>query len=168
MDDNLPVSDTTAKAQRQQSTSNLAVDQPVTASQRPTVKKQDYQAQRVSGLKEQKEAFGPPFAEGVKIVEKKEFEPSEEVAEWMEKVEGKEIELPQPVKDEYGQILIEAARVTKPKIVLPLTKKRAKKGLHHKVADSIRWLTEWCLRLLKMFPERVVYKKVPKKAVKAV
>lgn len=163
MDNNLPVDDATAKAQKQQRTPNLAADQAVTASQQPTTKKQDYQVQQPSGLKEQKEALGPPLAEGVKIVEKKEFEPSEEVAEWMEKVEGKEIELPQPVKDEYGQILVRAARITKPKIVMPISKKKMKKGLHYKVADSIRWLAEWCLRLIKMFPERIVYKKVSAK-----
>ena len=142
----------------------LAQDQPTgsqqVTSQKPTQK--SYQVQQPSGLKEQKEAFGAPFAEGVKIVEKKEFEPSEELAGWMEKVEGEEITLPQPIRDEYGQILVRAATITKPKIILPLTKKKVKKGLHHKVAESLRWLAEWCLRLLKMFPERVVYKKIAK------
>lgn len=154
MDNNLPVDEAVGQKAQDQ-----PVDSQQVAPQQPKDKKKTYQVQQAPSLKEQKEAFGPPFAEGVKIVEKKEFEPSEEVAEWMEKVEGKEIELPQPVKDEYGQILIEAARITKPKIVLPLTKKKVKKGLHHKVADSIRWLAEWCLRLLKMFPERASYKK---------
>lgn len=157
MDDRLPINNTTAKtqtatakAQNQQSAQKLTADD----------KKQTYQVQQASGLKEQKEAFPAGFTEGIKVVEKKEFEPSKEVASWMEKVEGEEIELPQPIEDQYGQILLEAARTSKPKIVLPISKKKVKKGLHHKVADSIRWLAEWCLRLLKMFPERVVYKKI--------
>lgn len=165
MDTNLPTDDVSQTSQGQTNTQKITTNKrgqdQDTTSQLP--KKMSYQVQQPSGLKEQKEAFGAPFAEGIKIVEKKEFEPSEELAGWMEKVEGEEITLPQPIRDEYGQILVRAATITKPKIVLPLTKKKVKKGLHHKVADSLRWLAEWCLRLLKMFPERVVYKKAAMK-----
>jgi hypothetical protein len=33
------------------------------------------------------------------------------------------------------------------------------KGLKHKVVDSLRWLAEWCLRLIKMFGSKVAYKR---------
>ena len=69
-----------------------------------------------------------------------------------------EITLPKPVKDEYGQILVESAMPAKPKIILPLSKNQTQQAIHVKVVESIRWLAEWCLRLIKMFPRRTVYK----------
>ena len=118
----------------------------------------------VSVGKEQKEAFGASISKEAQpgaAVETKEFEASSEVKDWMEKIEaGEEITFPGPVTDDYGQILMDAAKITKPKIDLPLDKPGIQKGLHHKVVDSVRWLAEWCLRLIKMVPKRVVYKKI--------
>ena len=108
---------------------------------------------------EQKEVIGSFFKEGEpRIIEKKEFEPSSEVKPWVAKVKSaEEITLPQPIKDEYGQILIEAAQPVKPRIVLPLAKPKIKRALQKKIVESVRWLAEWCLRLIKMFPKRVTY-----------
>lgn len=110
--------------------------------------------------KEQKEILGSLFKEGEpRVIEKKEFEPAPEVKKWVSKVkEAEEITLPKPIKDEYGQILIKAAAPVKPRVVLPLTKPKIKKALQKKIVESIRWLAEWCLRLIKMFPKRVSYK----------
>ncbi len=112
------------------------------------------------GMAKEREAGGTFFKEQAPvIVEKKEFEPPPEVEGWMEKLEkGEEITLPGPVKDQYGQILMEASQVVKAKIVLPLEKEKIEEGLKEKVSDSIRWLSEWCLRVVKMFPSRVSYK----------
>jgi len=68
-----------------------------------------------------------------------------------------EVVLPQPVRDDYGQILVKAARATKPNIKLPLNKPKIQRGLKQKVVNSIAWLATWCLRLIKMFPQRVRY-----------
>lgn len=114
----------------------------------------------VSGPKEQKE-LGPITAEPEKItlIEHKEPEPGDEVKDWMQKVEeGESVQLPQAVIDDFGQVLVEAAVKQKPKIVLPLDEENVKKGLHHKAADSIKWLAEWCLRVMKMASGRVFYK----------
>lgn len=44
-------------------------------------------------------------------------------------------------------------------VILPLTEEEVEEGLHHKVSDSIRWLAEWCLRLIKIAHGRVRYAK---------
>lgn len=93
-----------------------------------------------------------------RVIEKKDFKAPPEVKEWIKEVKtAEEITLPQPVKDEYGQILVKAAAPVRPKIVLPLSQPKVKQGLHKKVAESVRWLAEWCLRIIKMFPKRVSY-----------
>lgn len=109
--------------------------------------------------KEQRGLTGLSFKEGEpRVIEKKDFEPAAEVKEWVSEVkEAEEITLPQPIKDEYGQILMEAATPVKPRIVLPLSRPKTQQALHKKIIESIRWLAEWCLRLLKMFPKRVDY-----------
>lgn len=110
--------------------------------------------------KEQKEALPKVEPEKVVITEIKEPEPSKEVEGWMEKLEkGEEVQLPQPVTDDYGQILVQSAAPQKPKIILPLDSTELVSGLRKKVVNSIRWLAEWCLRVLKIWPERVEYKK---------
>jgi len=110
-------------------------------------------------IKENRGLAGSLFKEGEpRVIEKKDFEPTAEVKEWVSEVkEAEEITLPQPIKDEYGQILMEAATPVKPRIVLPLSQPKTQQALHKKIIESIRWLAEWCLRLLKMFPKRVDY-----------
>lgn len=109
--------------------------------------------------KKEKELTGSLFKEAEpKVIEKKEFEAPAEVKEWVKEIKGaEEITLPQPIKDEYGQLLVEAAAPIKPKIVLPLTKPKIQQALKKKIIESIRWLAEWCLRLIKMFPKRINY-----------
>jgi len=110
---------------------------------------------------EQKETAGMFYKEAEpKAVEKKEGEIEPEVKEWVTEVKKEEaIELPVPLEDEYGQVLMESVRPIQPRIVLPLDDQGIKLGLKKKVTNSIRWLVTWCLRLIKMFPERVSYKK---------
>ncbi len=69
------------------------------------------------------------------------------------------ITLPKPVEDEYGEILLQATHIPRPNIVLPVTNDIIKKGLHHRIRDSIRWLAEWCQRTILLYPGRVFFPK---------
>jgi hypothetical protein len=88
-----------------------------------------------------------------------EFEPPKEIANWLERVEKGDIYLAKPViDDQTGQTLVTAPSARKPKIVLPLGKEELVWGLKQKVNQAIKWLSEWCLRLIKMNPERIEFK----------
>ncbi len=115
---------------------------------------------QVSSGGESKEALKRKPGEKVPVVEVREPEVAKEVEGWVEKLEkGEDTQLPKPVVDDYGQVLVQAAVTQKPKIVLPLDVNQVTSGLGQKVGNSIRWLAEWCVRLLKMWPGRVRYKK---------
>ena len=45
----------------------------------------------------------------------------------------------------------------RPNIVLPLNKKEIEDGEKHKVSDSIKWLSTWCIYMIKKYPGRVFY-----------
>jgi len=103
----------------------------------------------------------PLIPEKVTFSEIKEPEPSKEVRGWVEKAEkGQSITLPTPITDDYGQILMQSSGLVKPKIILPMDYEEVEAGLKQKVVASVRWLAMWCLRLLKIGPDRVAYKKV--------
>lgn len=88
-----------------------------------------------------------------------EIEPSKEVAGWLERVEKGDVYLAKPViDDQTGQPLVTAPSAKQPKIVLPLDKEELILGLKQKVSEAVRWLAEWCLRLIKMQPERITFK----------
>lgn len=79
-----------------------------------------------------------------------EVEKSLETEGYIEKIE-KEIELVKPVVDDYTkQVLLASVAPQNPKVKLPLDDEGIKKGLHHKVWESFRWLAEWCWRQVKM------------------
>ena len=79
---------------------------------------------------------------------------------WLEKVEKGDIYLAKPViDDQTGQTLVSAPSAKKPKIVLPLTRQQVVSGLKQKTSSAIRWLAEWCLRLIKIRPKEVALKK---------
>ena len=85
-----------------------------------------------------------------------------EVEGWLEKVEKEDSQLQQPVTDpsSAGQVLLDNAQQQSGfKAILPLTKDEVDKGLQHKVLDSVRWLAEWCIRMIKMFGNRVAYRR---------
>ena len=84
-----------------------------------------------------------------------------EVEGWLEKLEKEQTQLTQPVTDDKGQVILDdsAKQQFGFKVVLPLTKEEVEKGLHHKVIDSIRWLAEWCIRMIKMFGNKVAYRR---------
>jgi len=95
-----------------------------------------------------------------RVVEKREFVVPQEVKNWVKVEKKEEITLPQPIKDEYGQILMKSAQPDPAKIFLPLTQDQTKLALKKKITESVRWLAEWCLRILKMFPKRASYKQI--------
>ena len=100
--------------------------------------------------KEQVEAPVRSEPENVPIREIKEPQPDKEVENWMEKLEkGEDINLPQPVTDDFGQTLVQPVVTQKPKIVLPMTEEEINIGLAKKIVNSIRWMAEWCLRIFK-------------------
>jgi len=85
-----------------------------------------------------------------------------EVEGWLEKVEKESSQLKAPVQDDKGQVILDDSAVGDKggfKVVLPMTKGEVEKGLHHKVMDSVRWLAEWCIRMVKMFGNKVAYRK---------
>jgi len=103
----------------------------------------------------------PLISEKVTFSEIKEPEPPKEVQGWVQKMEkGQSITLPTPITDDYGQILMQSSGVVKPKIILPMDFDEVEAGLKQKVVASVRWLAMWCLRLLKMAPDRTQYNQV--------
>ena len=85
-----------------------------------------------------------------------------EVESWLEKLEKEDAALQQPVTDDKGQVVLDDVddkKKNKFKVVLPLTKEDVDKGLHRKVLDSVRWLAEWCVRMMKMFSGKVAYRR---------
>ena len=97
--------------------------------------------------------------EKIPIVERKEGEVAPEIKDYVTKVEtAAEISLPQPVTDDTGQVIVDDVAPTKVKITLPLTEEEMHRGLHYKIADSIRWLAEWCQRLIKIAHGKFIYR----------
>lgn len=85
-----------------------------------------------------------------------------EVEGWLEKVEKEDSQLQQPVADQTtGQVILDDSQQQKPgfKVILPMSKDEVDKGLQHKVLDSVRWLAEWCIRMIKMFGNKVAYRR---------
>ncbi len=97
-------------------------------------------------------------------------QPVEQVS-FVEKVE-KQVETQQPastqpqqptvtkqnVNDDMGKIVsAQFAVQTKPNIVLPESEEEIVEGLKHKVWESARWLSEWCVMMIKKYPGRVFY-----------
>lgn len=97
----------------------------------------------------------------------------EQVESYIEKVEKKpeideddqtgmkkgadDVQMPAQITDDDDQVVAESVD-EEPKIDLPLTEEEVREGLHHKIADSVKWLSEWCVYVIKKYPGRVFYK----------
>lgn len=105
-----------------------------------------------------KEAVAPrETAPVVEVGPPKEVGP--EVKDWMERLEtGEEIQLPQPVTDDAGQVILDTSAPRQVEVKLPLTEAEIQRGLHQEIVNSIRWLAEWCRRLLKMAGTKFIYR----------
>jgi len=105
-------------------------------------------------------ALPGPEREKVPIVERKlpkEVEP--EVKDWLTKLEtGEEIQLPQPVTDDQGQVIVDTPAPHQVTVTLPLTEEEISKKLPLKIVDSLLWLREWAKRLLKIVGGKFIYK----------
>jgi len=94
------------------------------------------------------ELINPASKEAIPIIERPtspEIPP--EIDSYVQKVE-KEAELSQPVTYQ-GQTLVTSPAAQNIKITLPLNKTQIEWGLRQKIAYPIRWLAEWCLRIIK-------------------
>ena len=82
-----------------------------------------------------------------------------ELESWMEKVETHQVQPPQQVvvADQTATNLT-GNYVAEPVIVLPLTQQKVQQGTKKSVVDSMRWLAEWCIRIMKKFHGKVVYR----------
>lgn len=66
---------------------------------------------------------------------------------------------PTVVTDDMGKVVMQSAQGQgKQKIVLPMDEEEIKDGLHHKIIDAARWLSEWCIYMIKKYPGRVFYR----------
>lgn len=112
-----------------------------------------------------------------KEIEKRRQSPEEQAREqvesYIEKVEKKpeldegdqsgmkkgadDVQMPKKITDDDDQVVAEAV-IEEPDINLPLTEEEVREGLHHKIADSVKWLSEWCVYVIKKYPGRVFYK----------
>jgi hypothetical protein len=61
------------------------------------------------------------------------------------------------VKDMGKIVSAQFAVQTKPNIVLPLDRQEVVDGLHKGIWESVRWLSEWCVMMIKKYPGRVFY-----------
>lgn len=107
----------------------------------------------------EKDVLNQLFSETEKYPVIGEVEPKldKEVVPLIEKIE-KDISLSKPINDNYGQPLISPPASQNPKITLPVTKATYSLGLTQKITDSVRWLAEWCLRIIKIFGTQAVFR----------
>lgn len=90
--------------------------------------------------------FGRGKAEDIEIIpETPEIPPEIEKGQTLP---GVAQTLPKPVTDQ-GQVVVAPAEPPTPQIKLPLTAPQIQKGLTYDIVYSIRWLAEWCWRLIK-------------------
>lgn len=125
----------------------------------PSDDDQTKQTPVVSGISKEREGKQEvtPITEYTRQVD---LEP--EVEGWLEKVEKEDSQLQQPVMDDSSgasQPVLDNTQPTNFKVILPLSKEEVDKGLKHKVLDSVRWLAEWCMRMIKMFGNKVAYRR---------
>lgn len=101
---------------------------------------------------------GAAMVETAPVVEIKEQEVPDEVAEYVAKVDKENSELEKNVIHK-GQPVLSPTSGNDQVIVLPLTKEEMEKGLHTSVKRSVRWLAEWAYMIYKKFYGSVVYSK---------
>jgi len=108
----------------------------------------------------EKEILNQLFADEEKFpIEVKEEPPvvDKEVEPLIKKVE-EEIYLSKPVTDDAGQVLVSAPAPQNPTIILPISKATYLVGIKQKVTESVRWLAEWCFRLIKIFGQKITFR----------
>ena len=84
------------------------------------------------------------------ITQEEEPQVNEEMKPLIQKVE-EEIYLSKPVTDNSGQPMVSSPATVTPTIILPISQNTYLLGLKKTVSFSIRWLAEWCGRIIKIF-----------------
>lgn len=87
----------------------------------------------------------------------KQAEISQDVAHVVKQNPAGQVQMPSQIVDDAGQVVAQAVN-NDPVIDLPLTEAQVRDGLHHKMIDSVRWLAEWSVMIIKKYPGRVFYK----------
>lgn len=81
-----------------------------------------------------------------------------EVKEYLQRVGEDKLNQDRPIVIHGKPIIGPGTMLEQEKpIPLPTTKRTIQAGLQAKVSESIRWLSEWCLRVIKKFKGRVIY-----------
>ena len=80
-----------------------------------------------------------------------------EIDSLIQKVE-KEIYLARPITDDAGQTVASSPAAQVPTITLPISNTVYLMGLTQKVTESVRWLAEWCLKIIKTLGDKVVFR----------
>ena len=125
--------------------------QPQESTQQPQVTPITPAGARPAGAKEEEFVSSKGDAENVPVVEIRESEElPTEVEGWLERVEKDDVAEP-PTIVHQGKPIVSPASPQQGSVTLPLDDEGIKKGLHHKFVDSVRWLAEWCVRLVKKF-----------------
>lgn len=120
--------------------------------------------QPLTGSAQKEQLMPPSTLEAVPVVEigkDKELEP--EVEGWIEHLkQDSDPALAEPIKNDQGDIVMAAppTQVINDKLVVPMTQIGAQTGLKKSVNDSARWLAVWIQRLVKMFGDKVAYRKI--------
>jgi len=109
-------------------------------------------------LKERKEILPRPSAEKHPVVERPVIPEIPPEVEKVEAIAGAEISLPQPVTDATGAVIVDNAAPQQVTVTLPLTEEEINRALHLKIVYSLRWLAEWCQRLIKIVGKKFTYK----------
>ncbi|HSW89871.1 MAG TPA: hypothetical protein VLH19_03280 [Patescibacteria group bacterium] len=102
------------------------------------------------------ELVGPIEIVGSDAIEKEPLPP--EVSGWMEKVKRGESGEQKPPEIVIADKTAQAPTgdyASQPVFVLPLGKTEMRQGIHKSVNDSVRWLAQWCERLMKKLGNKV-------------
>lgn len=103
------------------------------------------------------EVTSPIEVVGSDAIEKEPLPP--EVASWMEKV-NRDNSGEKPAEIVVADKTAQAPTgnySSQPVFVLPLGEPEYKQGLHHGVDDSVRWLAEWCKKIVKKLGEQTIF-----------
>lgn len=97
---------------------------------------------------------------GAQVIEtEKTAEIPPEVESWMEKVDHHDIAAPKEVVvADQTSAQPTGHYAAEPVIILPISHQKVQTGMKKSVTESIRWLAEWCLRVIKKFHGMVVYR----------
>ena len=107
---------------------------------------------------ESKEVLSELFKEEVSIVDMEpELKIPKEVKSHLEKIE-KELHTIQPIKSSSGRVMAQPPVKKQVKITVPMTRNQYVANLRQPVENSIRWLTVFFGRLMKMFPGRISFR----------